>query len=279
MKIYTQLAQLQKELDQLRSKSASIGFVPTMGALHEGHASIIEKSKEICDSTIVSIYINPLQFNSQTDYKNYPIKTDEDIKLLEALDCNLLFLPTQAEIEPKKVKEFDLGQLGDLMEGHYRPGHLAGMVAIVRKFLQVIKPDKAFFGEKDYQQLAVVKKMVAEEKRHVEIVPCSTKREESGLAMSSRNSLLTEEEREEAAVIYETLSYARRNTDRLNPLELKLECTERLSEGNLKVEYFEIADENSLESLDNWEESKRPRAFVAAYLGKVRLIDNMSLID
>lgn len=280
MKVFTQVAPLQEETVKLKSKGVVIGFVPTMGALHQGHASIIEKSKEICDVTIVSIYINPLQFNNQNDFKNYPIKTDEDMKMLEELDCDILFLPTQQEIEPKqKGNKLDLGDLEKVMEGQYRPGHLAGMVAIVRQFFSIIRPNKAFFGEKDYQQLMVVKKLVEAEKMNIEVVGCSTKRESSGLAMSSRNSLLTEEEKKEAVKIFETLIYARRNTDRLSPLELKLECLGLLAEASLKPEYFEIVDENSFKSIDSWEESTKPRAFVAAYLGKIRLIDNLSLID
>lgn len=280
MDVFTNVAQLQKELEKLKSKGTSIGFVPTMGALHDGHLSIIEKSKKYCDVTLVSIYINPLQFNNSNDYRNYPIQTDEDIKKLEESDCNILFLPSQKEMQSTETAgSFDLGTLGKIMEGHYRPGHLQGMVSIVKRFFELIRPDKAFFGEKDFQQLAVVRKLVNSEKMDVEIIKCSTKREASGLAMSSRNLLLSEDEKEEASKIYKTLVYARRNTDRLSPLELKIECAEMIAEGNIKVEYFEILDENSLENIDSWEDSKHPRAFVAAYLGKVRLIDNMSLID
>lgn len=280
MKVFTQVAAMQDMIDELKVKGSSIGFVPTMGALHEGHISIVQRSQAVCDVTIVSIYINPLQFNNNSDFNNYPIKTDEDMKMLEAMGCDILFLPLQEEIEPsEKEKEFDLEGLSEIMEGHFRPGHLQGMIAIVNKFFDVIQPDKAFFGEKDYQQLASVKKLVQKKQLKVEVVPCATKRESSGLAMSSRNSLLTASEKEEAVKIYDTLVFARRNSDRLSPLELKMKCLDLLSDSSIKPEYIEIVDESAFMNIDEWDESDRPRVFVAAYLGTVRLIDNMSLID
>lgn len=280
MKVFSEIKLLQKELNLLKSQKISIGFVPTMGALHMGHLSLIEKCKKECGKCIVSIFVNPLQFNNSNDLKNYPITKEKDMKLLEESTCDILFLPSVEEMYPKTENlELDIGLLEKSMEGLYRPGHLKGMAIVVSKFFKIIQPEKAYFGEKDFQQLAVVRKLVKDLDLKIQIVGLPTKRDPNGLAISSRNLLLTERERNEAAIIYKTLVYARRNTDRLSPIELKLECIKRLEEQPLKVEYLEIADSETLEVVREWDNSEKPRAFVAAYLGKVRLIDNMSLID
>lgn len=280
MKVFSEIKLLQKELNLLKSQKISIGFVPTMGALHMGHLSLMEKCKKECGKCIVSIFVNPLQFNNSNDLKNYPITKEKDMKLLEESTCDILFLPSVEEMYPKTENlELDIGLLEKSMEGLYRPGHLKGMAIVVSKFFKIIQPEKAYFGEKDFQQLAVVRKLVKDLDLKIQIVGLPTKRDPNGLAISSRNLLLTERERNEAAIIYKTLVYARRNTDRLSPIELKLECIKRLEEQPLKVEYLEIADSETLEVVREWDNSEKPRAFVAAYLGKVRLIDNMSLID
>ena len=278
MKIFKEIKLLQRELSTLKNRKLKIGFVPTMGALHKGHISIIDRCSKECDVTVVSIYVNPLQFNNSNDYTNYPIRLEEDQKLLEKNNCDILYLPNKEELFPdEELLDMEFEEFDQSMEGHFRPGHLKGMATVVKRFLEIVEPDKAYFGEKDYQQLVVVKKLVKAYNLNPDIIGCATVRESNGLAMSSRNLLLSSDERKEAAVIYDVLSYARRNTDRLSPTELKLKCIQKLENNLLKVEYFEFADSKSLKTISQWDESANPRAFVAAYMGKVRLIDNMSL--
>lgn len=280
MKIFKETQKLKEELRSISDKKLSHGFVPTMGALHEGHLSLVQSCRTENDICVVSIFVNPLQFNNADDLKNYPQSLEQDKKLLEQSDCDILFVPSVEEIYSIEQNfDYELGHMEKVMEGLYRPGHLKGMLTIVKRFLDIVRPKRAYFGEKDYQQLSAVNKMVKDLNLDVGIIGVPTKREENGLAMSSRNILLSEDEREEACIIHKVLSYARRNTDRHSVLELKQECEKMLEDRKIKLEYFEIADSNSLENIQDWKEAKQARAFIAAYLGKVRLIDNMSLID
>ncbi len=256
-----------------------IGFVPTMGALHEGHLSLIEQAKKYSDLVVCSIFVNPLQFNRKEDLVNYPKRIVEDTKLLEGAGCNCLFIPEVEEVYPQPPKiKFDFGSIGVGMEADYRPGHFNGVAAVIDRFFKILNPDFAFFGEKDFQQLAIVRWLVHSTHSATQIIPCNTKRYNSGLAMSSRNFRLNESELAIAAKIYQALSFALENKEILMPEEIISKCKSMLAI-DFSVDYFQIADENTMLPLKSWSDSNHPRAFVAAYLNGIRLIDNLSLID
>jgi len=256
-----------------------IGFVPTMGALHEGHISLIEEAKKYSDFVVCSIFVNPLQFNRKEDLMNYPKRLDEDAQLLEDVGCNCLFVPAIDEVYPKPPKiEFDFGSIGRGMEADYRPKHFEGVAAVINQFFKILNPDFAFFGEKDFQQLAIIRWLVNSTSSSTIVIPCSTMRYNSGLAMSSRNFRLNESDLTTAANIYKALSFALENKGVLMPEEIINKCKSMLKT-HFSVDYFQIADENTMVPLKSWSESDHPRAFVAAYLNGIRLIDNLSLID
>lgn len=278
MQIIDTLEGLQDYLNTLKKKNRTLGFVATMGALHHGHLTLINRAKKECNEVICSIFVNPLQFNNQEDFNKYPITLDEDKKMLESASCNALFLPTRDMMFPSEPKmQYDLGKLDLVLEGEYRPGHFQGMAAVVEAFLRLLKPDRAYFGEKDYQQLAIIQWLVKEKSLKTKVVPCKTARNNKGLAMSSRNYRLTKEELKTAEKIYEMMNYCKVNKLK-SPRELVAKSKKYLSE-NFEVEYFNIVDEKSLDDLNSWQDSESPRVFVAAKLSGVRLIDNMSLID
>lgn len=278
MQIIDTLEGLQDYLNTLNKKDRTLGFVATMGALHHGHLTLINRAKKECDEVICSIFVNPLQFNNQEDFNKYPITLDADKKMLESASCDALFLPTRDMMFPSEPKmQYDLGKLDLVLEGEYRPGHFQGMAAVVEAFLKLLKPDRAYFGEKDYQQLAIIQWLVKEKSLNTKVVPCKTARNNNGLAMSSRNYRLTKEELKTAEKIYEMMNYCKVNKSK-SPRDLVAKSKKYLSE-DFEVEYFNIVDENSLNDLDNWTDSEMPRVFVAAKLSGVRLIDNMSLID
>lgn len=278
MKIFTKSNELTDFVLTQKAAGQIIGFVPTMGALHAGHASLVKQSLQETDLTIVSIFVNPTQFNNSSDFDKYPIKTEEDILLLENIGCNVLFLPTFEEIYTPTYKSpnVDLGELDLIMEAKFRPGHFAGVMEVVYRFFEIIQPHKAYFGLKDFQQVAVIQKMTNLLGLRVEIVPCVTVREEDGLAMSSRNLRLSPSQRFEALFIYQTLILAKNLAEKLSPKELKLQLKNLYLESSLKLEYVEIIDANSFESLnDSW--SKDSIICIVAYVGEIRLIDNMRL--
>lgn len=278
MKIIRLKRDLIAEIQLLKSKGESIGFVPTMGALHDGHKSLVVRAVAENDICVVSIFVNPTQFNNTTDLEKYPRNLDRDADMLETAGCKLIFAPEPNEIydssELDKPFEFDFGGLDTVMEGKFRPGHFNGVVQIVSKLFQLIEPDKAYFGEKDFQQLAIIHRMTNVMNFDVEIVDCPIVREPSGLAMSSRNERLTEVQRKKAVEISKVLFESRNFVGKLSPLDLTQWVIERINSiSELKVEYYEIVNSNSLENLVLWSESAV--GCIAVFVAEVRLIDNI----
>ena len=280
MKIFKQIVSLQKEVKSLRTAPCSIGFVPTMGALHNGHLSLIEMSKTQNEYTVVSIFVNPTQFNDNNDFINYPRTIEKDFEKLEEAACDFLFMPDEKEIYPEPDNRiFDLGGLDQIMEGKYRPGHFNGVVQVVTRFFNIVKPDRAYFGYKDFQQLSIIKFIVKASKIPVEIISCPIIRESNGLAMSSRNARLSDSEKETASKISRVLFYLKDNFHDFNSInEIKLYVNNQICDVyKLKLEYFEIVNENSLETVTDIK-SKVPKVgCIAVWVGPVRLIDNVKI--
>ncbi len=277
MKQFSNSSDISNYLLELKKKGLSIGFVPTMGALHKGHIALIEKAKKENQIVICSIFVNPLQFNRAADLKSYPNRIKEDTELLDQADCDVLYLPTKEDIYPNKPSlTFDFGSIAKNMEAEHRPNHFEGVAAVINRFLEILHPDQAYFGEKDYQQLAIIKWLAKNKNFNTKIIGCETVRHNNGLAMSSRNFLLEDSKFETASKIYQCLLYCKENKFNFSPADLSKKCLKILDQ-DFEPEYFIIADENSMEPIKNWEDSKFPRAFVAAYLSTVRLIDNLSL--
>lgn len=272
---FTTTAALQKHLQTLQGKT--IGFVPTMGALHTGHISLIKRSLAETDITVASIFVNPTQFNNSADFDKYPRTIADDRTMLERAGCHILYAPETPEevYNGYTTQTFDFAGLDSSMEGYFRPGHFQGMANVVFRLFDIVNPNKAFFGEKDYQQLALVRHMAATHFPALEVVPCDTLREPDGLAMSSRNRRLNEHERIIAASIPRILNRAREmNINDAKQLKLWVEAEFAMVSG-LRLEYFEIADGNTLQVVDKM--NSNCRMFIAAYVGDVRLIDNMGL--
>jgi pantoate--beta-alanine ligase len=267
---------LQNKLDELK-KTGTIGFVPTMGALHNGHISLVEKAVSETQVVVVSIFVNPTQFNDKSDLEKYPRNLEADLKLLEKTGCQIVFAPKPEEIYPEPdTRKFEFGELETVMEGKYRPGHFKGVAQVVSKLFDIVKPDKAYFGLKDVQQLVIIKEMVAQLKLSVEIVDCPIVREESGLAMSSRNELLTADERKNASLISQALLEAKKLKGEKSVTELVEWITQIINKNAyLTVEYVEIVDNHSLQPVKSWDEKSGKVCCVAAFCGKVRLIDNI----
>lgn len=265
-----------------RSKKIHIGFVPTMGALHEGHLSLVRTAFNESDIVVVSIFVNPTQFNSDQDLEKYPRQMEKDLEYLETLNQNdiLVFAPTVAEMYPEgtaTLPNYNLGKLDSVMEGAYRPGHFQGVATIVHRLLELVQPRKAFFGEKDYQQLAVIKHMSKSLRLPVEIVGLPTIRESDGLAMSSRNALLLPEYRKAAPRMYEALNHIANNFSLHRAEELMQEAISIIEtpDNLLKLEYLEIADAEKLQKPIS--ENQKIRVFIAVWANNVRLIDNIPL--
>ncbi len=266
-------------LKKWRTQGFSTGFVPTMGALHAGHISLIETCKKENAICLSSIFVNPTQFNNPADFEKYPITIEKDIDMLEAAGCDLLFLPSVNEIYPAgyKAEHYDLGFLETILDGKYRPGHFQGVCQVVDKLLSITQPQKLYLGQKDYQQCMVIKRLTELKNHKTEICINPTIREKDGLAMSSRNMRLKANEREQALAISRVLYHIKEHLVP-GPLEpLKLQMTERLEAAGFKVDYVEIADAGNLELLRDWDGHKKTVALVAAFLNEVRLIDNMVL--
>ena len=281
MLIYTKTQEIVRFVAKQRESGLKLGFVPTMGALHAGHISLVEKAKRENDLVIVSIFVNPTQFNNPEDLKNYPRTPEDDHRKLKAAGADLLFEPSVDEIYTHGLhegKEIDLGKLEHVLEGAHRPGHFKGVVQVVSRLFEIVQPHKAYFGEKDYQQLAVIRKMTGALHYPIEIIGCETMREESGLAMSSRNLRLSPEERETATQIYKAMKYVRDNHKKLGAsVALKNAIDTINSHPPLKVEYLEIADASDLQPISENDDSKKARIFAAVFCGNVRLIDNMEI--
>ena len=268
---------LQQKILRFREENKSIGFVPTMGALHEGHLSLMECSNRQNDITVVSVFVNPTQFNRRDDFEKYPRDLTSDLQQLEEAGCDVAFTPSEKEMYPEEDhRTFDFGHLDQVMEGHHRPGHFNGVARIVSKLFEAVTPDRAYFGEKDFQQLAIIRALVRQMNDSIEIIGCPIIREADGLAMSSRNARLTPEQRKQAAEISRALFEARDLMDRLTVEQVKKRVVEHLNKNPLiDVEYFEIVDENNLQSIEKWDETPHKRGCIAAWVGEVRLIDNV----
>ena len=266
-------------VSKLNLGGKKIGFVPTMGALHDGHISLIKKSKSQNSLTICSIYVNPTQFNNVIDLNKYPVTLESDIDKLEMAACDVLFLPSTDEmyLNDEVNEHYDLGMLEHILEGKYRPGHFQGVCIIVDKLLKAINPNTLYLGKKDYQQCMVINKMITDKKYEVRLEICDTIREPSGLAMSSRNLRLNEVERIDALKIIETLINIKKNIKPGNLEEIKIKATKYLTKNGYKVDYTEIADAVTLEIVSDWDGKAKLVALVAANLNNVRLIDNIIL--
>ena len=280
MVIHTQKETLAQTLSSL-AKNNKIGFVPTMGALHEGHISLVKNALENNDVVVVSIFVNPTQFNNSADLEKYPRTPEDDISLLKKLKGDVIvYLPEVSDLYDDSVsaKKYNFGNLENEMEGKHRKGHFDGVGTIVSKLLKIVKPNSAYFGEKDFQQLQIVKKLVAMEKLPVKIVGCPILREKNGLAMSSRNKRLSAKQFKEATIIYKTLKEVRDKFRSTSITDLNALVAERfLQNPNLNLEYFEIANEKTLKTAKRKNKDSKYRAFIAAFAGEVRLIDNMPL--
>ena len=279
MKVLKSKKTLIDYVERQREMGKKIGFAPTMGALHQGHLSLYKAAKKENDEVISSIFVNPTQFNNPDDFQKYPKTLEKDLELLEKAGVEAVYVPNIEEMYPDGLnsKKYDFDGLENEMEGKYRPGHFDGVGTIVEELFRQVQPHNAYFGEKDYQQLAIIKKMVEKTKLPVKIHGVPTLREEDGLAMSSRNVRLTETQRKEATIIYETLTKVKEWFKVISLEEIKQKVTDIFRNSNFELEYFVIADEEMLKEANAIDENKEYRAFIVAYADTVRLIDNMHL--
>jgi len=269
-------------LNDTKHQNFSIGFVPTMGALHKGHFSLISQSKKNTDITICSIFVNRVQFNNVEDFKKYPSSIEKDILLLEENGCDILFLPSESEIYSNAVsknKQFELGYLEKVLEGKYRPGHFQGVCLVIERLLNIIEPAFLFLGQKDYQQCLIIKKLITIMNKNIKVMICPICRETNGLAMSSRNLRLNEEEKNLAAELYKTLTSIKKNLQRKNFSQLKNKAIIKLEKKGFKVDYLELAKSKNLKIVEDDNKSKDLIILIAAFLNNVRLIDNVLIKD
>lgn len=277
MKIIHSINEMYSLSIKLREQGKSIGFVPTMGALHQGHLRLVDIAQQHNDIVVCSIFVNPIQFNNAEDLKKYPRNFQQDAEMLEASGCDIIFYPSVEEMYPEPVThKYHFGIIDQVMEGKYRPGHFNGVAIVVKKLFDIVLPHRAYFGQKDYQQLAVIKALVKQEKMDVEIIPCPTIREKDGLAMSSRNQRLTADERRLAPVIYQTLvAAAQRSKDNsIDELKSWVEYTIN-SHAPMRLEYYEISDAETLQPVSHLQPHQPVVACIAVFMGQVRLIDNL----
>ena len=280
MEIFKQIAPLRTYLDRVRKSDKSIGLVPTMGALHRGHISLIQTSKSQNAVTVATIYVNPTQFNNPTDLQKYPKTLEKDLDMLQKAGCDVVFSPEDGEMyEEKSLLKFDFGHLDKVMEGEFRPGHFSGVALIVSKLFNIIQPDRAYFGQKDWQQFAVIRQLVRELKFNFELQSVPILRESDGLAMSSRNLRLNQAQRTNATVFYKALLMARKALVSGEGLDTVKKAVSEMvnSKPEIKLEYFELADSKNLTILNNVDKAVLPILCIAGYAGDVRLIDNMFL--
>jgi pantoate--beta-alanine ligase len=280
MLIFDTKRALNAHLESIKAQNNQTGFVPTMGALHNGHISLITESKKRGLYTICSIFVNPTQFNDKSDLENYPRTPELDLALLEAANCDVVFLPSVDEIYPQEDKRtFDFGNLERILEGKYRQGHFNGVAKVVSILFDIVKPDEAFFGSKDYQQVMIIKALCEQLHLPIKIVPCPILREADGLAMSSRNMRLSQEERAAATLIPNLLQEA--STWKKNGrsiAEIKTEVTRKLAENSIyRLDYFEICNPETLDIYEQIDEQTSAVALIACFVGKVRLIDNLNI--
>ena len=280
MEIFKQIAPLKAFLKDLQCTGKSVGLVPTMGALHAGHVSLIRACQSHNDITVGSIFVNPIQFNNQNDLIKYPRSIEQDIKLLETVGCNVLFNPDNTEMYPETTTlTIDFGYLGNVMEGKFRPGHFSGVALVVSKLFNIVQPDRAYFGQKDWQQFTIIRKLAEELNFNIRLHSVGTLREPDGLALSSRNMRLNPEERQKATIFYKCLLKAKsalKDGQHVNDVKQTVEVMIR-EIPNVSLEYFELADSKNLNLIGNVEQSANPIMCIAGYIGEIRLIDNMFL--
>ena len=277
MKTFSKVSDLKQELSKLNP--AGIGFVPTMGALHAGHRSLVEMARRECETVVVSVFVNPTQFNDKNDLRNYPRTPEADAALLEAAGADYVLMPSVEEIYPEPdTRQFDFGQIDKVMEGATRPGHFNGVAQVVSRLFDMVQPAKAYFGEKDFQQIAVIKAMVKQLAIDIEIVECAIVRGEDGLALSSRNELLTPEHRAAAPHIYATIKQCSEKMAEMTPAELT-EWVVKTIDSNplLKTIYFEAVDASTMQKVANWSDAERIQGCCAIQAGNIRLIDNIKI--
>ncbi len=280
MQIFKKKNALINCLSILKQENKQIGFVPTMGALHKGHLSLIEESNKNNDISVVTIFVNPTQFNKTEDLEKYPKTLENDLKLLNSVHCDIVFIPSVEEIYANSVlsKSYSFDGIEHQMEGRFRDGHFDGVATIVHAFFKIVKPNRAYFGEKDYQQLQVVKKLAEKENLPVKVIGCPIFREDDGLAMSSRNARLSENQRKASPLIYQTIKKASTLINTKVITDIYAFVKEVFDKNELlELEYFTIADEESLQEVSSLQVGKKYRAFIAVNAGNVRLIDNIFL--
>ncbi len=277
MKTIYKVSDLRKELSTVDRKG--VGFVPTMGALHAGHRSLVERARRECATVVVSVFVNPTQFNDKNDLKNYPRTPEADMALLEAAGADYVLMPSVEEIYPEPDgRVFDFGQIDKVMEGATRPGHFNGVAQVVSRLFAIVEPAKAYFGEKDFQQIAVIKAMVKQLSLGVEIVECPIVRGDDGLALSSRNTLLDADHRKAAPRIYAVISQCAARAAEMTPAELAERVTREVeSDGLLKVIYFQAVDALTMQQVEAWSDSDRIQGCIAVQAGEIRLIDNIRI--
>ena len=277
METITNSEELRRALGS-RNRSG-IGFVPTMGALHAGHRSLVERARRECATVVVSVFVNPTQFNDKTDLKNYPRTPEADLRLLVEVGADYVFMPSVEEVYPEPdTRTFDFGMIDKVMEGATRPGHFNGVAQVVSRLFDLVKPAKAYFGEKDFQQIAVIREMVRQLRIPVEIIPCPIVRGEDGLALSSRNTLLDTDHRTAAPYIYKVLKAAVEKSHQTTPDQLAAWVTAQVeSNPLLKVIYFQVVDAATMQQVRTWEESPAIQGCIAVQAGDIRLIDNIKL--
>jgi len=280
MIIFKKVAEIRNFLDKERLEGSEIGFIPTMGALHEGHISLVQQSLNNGNYTVCSIFVNPTQFNDKKDLELYPVTPERDIEMLLEAGCNVLFMPDVQEMYPNgfdRQPAYNFGNLEQILEGEKRPGHFKGVGQIVGRLLEIVLPDWVYLGQKDYQQCMVITRLteLMQIKDQVKIVICPTQREPDGLAMSSRNRRLSTEEREKAVVIFECLEHIRNRKLTGNFAAIKMECEQMLKDAGFETEYIALADSRNLNLLDNYNPDITMVSLIAARIGNVRLIDNI----
>ena len=277
MKVVNRVADLNAALASCPREG--VGFVPTMGALHAGHRSLVERARRENETVVVSVFVNPTQFNDKNDLKNYPRTPEADCKVLEAAGADIVFMPSVEDIYPEPdTRLFDFGLIDKVMEGATRPGHFNGVAQVVSRLFDLMKPRRAYFGEKDFQQIAVIKAMVKQLSLDVEIVECAIVRGEDGLALSSRNELLSAEHRKAAPHIYATISRAQELMQTMTPAELTRWMVESIDANPLlRTIYFEAVDALTMQRVEKWSDAERIQGCCAVQAGEIRLIDNIRI--
>lgn len=280
MKIVKSKADLKAVLQSYRSGQAKIGFIPTMGALHEGHISLIRNAKQAADTTVCSIFINPTQFNDPKDFEHYPVTIEQDIAMLTDAGCDILFLPPVTEMYPEgtaSLESYELGYVETVLDGAARPGHFQGVAQVMSRLLDAVQPDNLYMGQKDYQQCMVVKQLLAQRTDSTTIHFVPTMREPDGLAMSSRNRRLTETQRALAGLLYQCLVAVEAQNGLKSFDIVKKECLDLLEHKGFRPDYVTLADADTLEILEDYDSSRNMIALIAAFIGDIRLIDNLPL--